>query len=126
MQTQGRRWKHPQLQEWVVVLTQRETPGVDVHLGQPQVFQRGGQSKCGLHGDVTQKVRLLLALLQLIRRIVQHLLVSVTDLLHFQPVDLHTQTDQLTGQTVVLDLHLPLEKEQRVEGGEGRGKMRRK
>lgn len=90
------------------VLTQREASGVDVHLGEAQVLERGGQGECGLHGDVAQQVRLLAALLQLVRRVVQHLLVSVAHLLHFQPVDLPAQVDQLAGQAVVLDLHLPL------------------
>lgn len=76
------------------------------------MFERGGQSEGGLHGDVTQQVRLLTALLQLVRGVVQHLLVAVAHLLHFQPVDLPAQADQLTGQAVVLNLHLPLRREQ--------------
>lgn len=72
------------------------------------MFERGGQSESGLHGDVTQQIRLLATLLQLVGGVVQHLLVAVAHLLHFQPVDLAAETDQLTGQKVVLDLHLPL------------------
>lgn len=37
-------------------LTQREASGVDVHLGEPYVLERGGQGKGRLHGDVTQQV----------------------------------------------------------------------
>lgn len=99
-------------EELVLLLTQREASGVDVHLGEAQVFQRGGQGEGGLHGDVAQQVRLLAALLQLVCGVVQHLLVPVAHLLHFQPVDLPAQTNQLTGQTVVLHLHLPLRTEQ--------------
>jgi len=82
------------------------------------MFERRGQSEGGLHGDVAQQVRLLAALLQLVRGVVQHLLVALAHLLHFEPVDLAAQADQLPGQAVVLDLHVPLE-----EGsmGEGRG-----
>lgn len=83
------------------------------------MFEWGGQSEGSLHRDVTQQVRFLAALLQLVRCIVQHLLVAVAHLLHFQPVDLPTQVDQLAGQTVVLNLHLPLRVE-RLEGW-GRG-----
>ncbi|TNN83126.1 hypothetical protein EYF80_006733 [Liparis tanakae] len=43
-----------------------------------------------------------------------HLLVALAHLLHFEPVDLAAQADQLPGQAVVLDLHVPLE-----EGGGG-------
>lgn len=72
------------------------------------MFQRGGQSEGSLHGDITQQIRLLATLLQLVGGVVQHLLVAVAHLLHFQPMDLPAQADQLTGQTVVLNLHLPL------------------
>lgn len=100
-------------------LTQGEAPGVDVHLGETQVFEGGGQGEGCLHGDVTQQIRLFLALLQLVRRVVQHLLVPVADLLHLQPVDLPTQADQLAGQAVILDLHLPLwTREQHLKVGE--------
>lgn len=75
------------------------------------MFQWGGQSKGGFHGDVTQQIGLLAALLQLIRRIVQHFFVALTHLLYFQLVDLPTKMDQLTGQMVVLVLHLPLKRE---------------
>lgn len=77
------------------------------------MFERGGQSEGCLHGDVAQQVRLLTALLQLVRCVVQHLLMAIAHLLHFQSVDLPTQADQLTGQTVVLKLHLSLRGKQR-------------
>lgn len=82
------------------------------------MLQGGGQSKGGLHWNVTEQVRLFPALLQFVGSVVEHLLVTVADLLHLQPVDLTPQTDELTGQTVVLDLHLPLGWEQREEGGD--------
>lgn len=72
------------------------------------MFERRGQSEGRLHGDVTEQVGLLAALLQLVRGVVQHLFVAVAHLLHLQPVDLPAQADQLPGQDVVLDLHLPL------------------
>lgn len=90
-----------------VLLAEGEASGVDVHLGEAQVFEGGGQGEGGLHGDVAQQVGLLAALLQLVGGVVQHLLVPVADLLHLQPVDLPPQADELTGQAVVLDLHLP-------------------
>lgn len=37
-------------------LAQGEASGVDVHLGEAQVFERGGQGESCLHGDVTQQV----------------------------------------------------------------------
>lgn len=89
-------------------LAQREASGVDVHLGETQVFERRGQGEGSLHGDVAQQVGLLAALLQLVRGVVQHLFVTVAHLLHLEPVDLPTQTDQLPGQAVVLDLHVSL------------------
>lgn len=95
---------------------QREPPGVDVHLGEAQVLQRHGESEGRLHGDVAQQVQLLPALLQLVGGVVQHLLVAVAHLLHFQPVDLPAQADQLAGQTVVLHLHLPLWGGERAKG----------
>lgn len=82
------------------------------------MFERGGQSEGSFHRDVTQQVRFLTALLQLIRCIVQHLLMAVTHLLHFEPVNLCTQADQLTGQAVVLNLHLPLKDDEGLELGE--------
>lgn len=90
-------------------LTQREAARVDVHLGEAQVFEWPGQGKGSLHGDVTEQVRLLTALLQLVGGVVQHLLVPVTHLLHFDAVDLRSQTDELPSQAVVLQLHFPLE-----------------
>jgi hypothetical protein len=41
----------------------------------------------------------------------------VTHLLHLQPVDLHTQTDQLARQTVILEPHLPLYDKEGKERG---------
>lgn len=102
-------------------LTQREASGVDVHLGEAQVLERRGEGECGLQGDVAEQVRLLVALLQLVRGVVQHLLVPVAHLLHLEPVDLGAQVDELAGQAVVLDLHLPLSDrsgDRRVGGGE--------
>lgn len=98
-------------------LTQGEAPGVDVHLGEAQVFERGGQGESCLHGDVAQQIRLFPALLQLVRGVVQHLLVPVANLLHLQPVDLPAQADQLAGQAVILDLHLPLWIQEHVKVG---------
>lgn len=72
------------------------------------MFQWGGHSKGGFHGDVTQQVGILFTLLQLIRGIIQHLFVTVTHLLHFQPVDLPPQAYQLTRKAVILHLHLSL------------------
>lgn len=89
-------------------LAQREASGVDVHLGETQVFERRGQGEGSLHGDVAQQVGLLAALLQLVRGVVQHLFVAVAHLLHLEPVDLPAQADQLPGQAVVLDLHVSL------------------
>lgn len=89
-------------------LAQGEASGVDVHLGEAQMFERGGQGESCLHGDVTQQVGLLPALLQLVGGVVQHFLVAVAHLLHLQPVDLPAQADELAGQAVILDLHLPL------------------
>lgn len=90
------------------ILAQGEASGVDVHLGEAQMFERGGQGESCLHGDVAQQVGLLPALLQLVGGVVQHLLVAVAHLLHLQPVDLPAQADELAGQAVILDLHLPL------------------
>lgn len=88
------------------VLTEGEASEVNVHLGEAKVFEGGGEGEGSLHGDVTEQVRLLATLLQLVGGVVQHLLVAVTHLLHLQPVDLHTQADQLPSQTVVLEPHL--------------------
>lgn len=77
------------------VLTEGEASEVNVHLGEAKVFEGGGEGEGSLHGDVTEQVRLLATLLQLVGGVVQHLLVAVTHLLHLQPVDLHTQADQL-------------------------------
>lgn len=38
---------------------------------------------------------------------------AVAHLLHFQPMDLPTQVDQLASQAVVLNLHLPLSVEEK-------------
>lgn len=40
----------------VEVSTQRKAPGVNVHLGEAEVFEWSGEGKGGLHGDVTQQV----------------------------------------------------------------------
>lgn len=85
-----------------------ETAGVEVHLGEAEVLERCGQGEGGLERHVTQQVTLLTPLLKLERRVIQHLPMSIAHTLHLQPVQLTTQTDQLTRQPLVLQLHLPL------------------
>lgn len=103
---------------------QREPARVDVHLGDPDELERRGEAEGVDKGEITEEIRQLVPLLQLIRGVVEHALVEVAGLLDLQLVDVAAEAHQLPGQLLVLQAHFCLE--HTTERGEGREDQQRR
>lgn len=98
-------------------LAQRESAGVDVHLGDSDKPQRGREAEARGDRALAQQVRQLVPLLQAEGGVVEHPAVQVARLLDLQLVDVTPNPHELPRQLLVLQAHICLQKTRERRGG---------
>lgn len=94
-------------------LTKREAAGIDVHFCHANELEWGGKAEGRCEGAITEEVRELVPLFQLIGGIIQHPPVEVAGLLDLEFVDVTAQAHKLPSQLLVLETHFHLEHKNR-------------
>lgn len=94
-------------------LTKREAAGIDVHFCHAYELEWGGEAEGRNEGAITEEVRELIPLFQLIGGIIQHSPVEVAGLLDLEFVDVTAQAHKLPSQLLVLETHFHLEHKNR-------------
>lgn len=99
----------PELRRRRYPLAEREAARVDVHLGDPDESERGGQAQARGDRALAQQVRQLVALLEAKGGVVEHAAMRVARLLDLQLVDVVSEPHELLRQLLILQAHVCLQ-----------------